>query len=293
MISDYNDKELIKRGYGKDLVPRLTGFNNEDAIRISESICNALSKDCTTSDNKIAIFIGGIPGSGKTTAIRKIKQEWKDKNVICIIGLDNYRSLHPNYKDIQSAINKHWIDKEETSNESKGNDFAYFTNTFAGTISDLVIENLTTKGYNVAIEWGMRNFLVPLKTMETIKSKGYKTIVKFIVVDKETSIDACKLRDDILNKYDVILRRIPEYFHNEALSTIPYSANQIFYEGYLNKKIIDEFELVDRDDNILWDKNSDNDLIETYNYYLNNRLKSYINDPSYGELSYKDETNKY
>ena len=287
-----NEQELINRGYDLNSVKELITFSTDYAKDLSIKLSELLSKDCSKSDDKTAIYIGGIPGSGKTTALRKIKNSYVDHNVICIIGLDNYRIFHPNYKKMEEVINKHWEGKKEDINESKGNDIAYFTNTFAGLISDLIIEKLTDDGYNVAIEWGMRNPKVPLETMEKLKNKGYKNIVKFIVIDKETAIDACKLRDDILNKYDDILRRIPLYFHEDAVNTIPYSAEKIFIEGYLNKKIIDEFKLIDRDDNILWDNSSDKKLIDVYNYYLNNKTKDYINNPSYGELSYKEETNK-
>ena len=289
----FNEEELIKRGYDLSTVKELSSFSLEDAKEISNKISLYLSRGCIPSDDKTAIYIGGIPGSGKTTALRKIKENWLGNNVICIIGLDNYRIMHPRYKDMEEVINKHWLNKEETENESKGNDIAYFTNDFAGVLSDLIIDNLTDKGFNVAIEWGMRNPIVPLETMEKLKKKGYKNIVRFIVIDKYTSKEACKVRDDILNKHEIILRRIPEYFHEEATSTIPYSAEQIYNEGYLYKKIIDEFELVDRDNNVLWDNNSKEKISDTYLYYINNKTKEYMNNPYYSELSYQDETNRY
>ena len=289
----FREKELIKRGYSQETVERLTSFDMAYAERIAAKLSEELSKGCTKSDNPCAIYIGGQPGCGKTTALRKIKKEWENNNVICIIGLDNYRVFHPNYKLMEQEINKKWEGKQETDNESKGNDIADLTSNFAGTITDLIINELSDKKYNIAIEWGMRSPLAPLETMESLKDKGYTNKVRFIIVDKETSKEACKIRDDILNNSEIILRRIPNYFHDDAINSLPYSAEQIFIEGVLNKKIIDEFTLIDRDGNILWDKNTDKKLTDTYIYHLNNKTSKYINDPEYSKLSFIDETKDY
>jgi hypothetical protein len=60
--------------------------------------------------------------------------------------------------------------------------------------------------------------------MERLKNKGYINKVEFIVTDKKTSKEACKIRDNILNNGNIILRRIPNYFHDEAIYTLPYSS---------------------------------------------------------------------
>ena len=287
----HSEKELIERGYDENIVKELSTFNMEDAYKIRDMVVLDLIKEASISDNPVAIYIGGQPGCGKSTMLRAIKEE--KNNIVCIVGLDNYRIYHPNYKKIEEVINEYWKDKKETIDSSKGNDIAAFTSNFAGIVSDLIIEDLTDKKYNIAIEWGMRNPMVPLSTMEELKNKGYKNIVKFIVVDKETSKKACKIRDDILNNNNLILRRIPNYFHDDAVNTLPYSSEQIYIEGYINRKIIDEFLLIDRNNNILWDSSSDKKLIDTYNYYLNNKVNSYDNNPEFAKLSYNEETYYY
>ena len=286
------EKELINRGYDENLVKELTSFDISYAYKVRDIVLEDITKGCTIKPDPKAIYIGGQPGSGKTTLLRTIKNNWKKNDVIPIIGLDNYRIYHPNYNKIEKAINEYWKDKEETKDSSRSNDIADFTSNFAGTVSDLIIENITDKKYNIAIEWGMRKPEVPLATMEELKNKGYYNIVEFIVVDKYTSKEACKIRDDILNKHDLILRRIPEYFHDDAISSLPSSAEQIFIEGYLNKKTIDEFKLIDRDGNILWNNNSEEKLIDTYRYYLDKKQDNLKNNPEYGELSYLEETKK-
>ena len=288
----YRENQLINRGYDKQTVEKLTYFDMEYAKKISYKISESLSEGCKSMNTPEAIYIGGQPGSGKTTCLRNIKNNWKENNVICIIGLDNYRIYHPNYKLMEEEINKHWLNKIENDNESKGNDIADFTSNFAGIISDLIIEYLSDKKYNIAIEWGMRSPLIPLKTMEALKAKGYINKVEFIVTDKKTSKEACKIRDNILNNSKIILRRIPNYFHDEAIKTLPYSAEQIFITGVLEKKFIDDFVLIDRDSNILWNKDSEESLIDSYNNYLNSN-NSCLNNPEYSKLSFIEETKDY
>lgn len=285
--------ELVDRGYSKEELEELVSYTDEYVDKISDNIVENISVGCTKSDKPTAIFIGGQPGCGKSTSLRTIKTNWIDNNVICIIGLDNYRTYHPNYKKMEQVINDTWKDKEDADNKSRGNDIAILTGEFAGEVTDTVIRKLSDDNYNIAIEWGMRSPLVPLEMMEMLHDKGYKVIVKFIIVDKETSREACKLRDDVMNNHNIILRRIPTSFHENAVNTLPASAEQIYIEGYLNKKIIDEFYLVDRNSNILWDSSSDKKLIDTYNYYLNNKTEPYVNNPKYSELSYIEETKYY
>lgn len=292
MILTYRERELVRRGYDEKTVEKLVSFDMDYAYEVRDIIENDITENCFPNNEPVAIYVGGQPGTGKTTALRAIKKDWEDNNVICIVGLDNYRIYHPNYELMEKEINDMWKDKSESSIESKGNDIADFTSNFAGIVSDLLIEDLSNKKFNIAIEWGMRNPNVPLKTMETLKEKGYKNKVEFIVVDKETSKEACKIRDEVMSKHDILTRRIPDYFHDDAVNTLPASAEQIYIEGFVNKKFIDEFLLIDRDGNILWDSNSKDKLIDTYNYYLNNKNKEIKNNPSLGEISYIEETKK-
>ena len=140
---------------------------------------------------------------------------------------------------IHLAVAKKILEKIHVENEydyylgSIAPDIAILTNEFAGEVTDTVINKLSDDNYNIAIEWGMRSPLVPLKSMEMLHNKGYEVIVKFIVVDKQTSKDACKLRDDVMNNHNIILRRIPNiniiasiyYYFIIAFSSVKFMIN--------------------------------------------------------------------
>lgn len=264
----YREKELINRGYDKDLVSSLTYFTHDEVNNASMKIFKELIKDCNTTNNPRCIFVGGQPGSGKSTKIDSIKYLFSDN--IIIINMDLYRKYHPKYQWIVDTINRKWQGKESDDNDSPGNDLADFTHFFAGEVSDKLIELasevINGEAYNIAIEWGMRNSRAPLLTLEALHNKGYYNEVIFIAVHKDKSFEACNYRD-ISTKND-LTRRVSSSFHELYINELPNSAKTIYEEG-TSKGIINSFKLIDRNNNILWDNKSNEDLYEVYYNYLN------------------------
>lgn len=260
--------DLIKRGYDEKLLSSLNTYTGEDINNVSLNIFKEISHDCHPVKNPKCIFVGGQPGSGKSTRIEEITNHFS--NNIIVINMDLYREYHPNYKWIIEAINKHWKHREITDDDSPGNDLADFTHQFAGEVSDKLIklssEVINNEAYNIAIEWGMREPYAPLDAIEEIHNKGYYNEVIFIAVHKDESLESCNYRD--LSKEDLV-RRVSKSFHEKCIKELPISAKTIYFEGTI-KRIIDNFKVVDRNNNVLWDQNSNEDLYEVYYNYLNN-----------------------
>ena len=263
----YREKELINRGYNQKVVELLTAFTIDDVNNVSMNIFKELTKTCSVTTRPKCIFVGGQPGSGKSTKIDSLRELFSD-NIIIVI-MDKYRKYHPNYQWIVDEINRHWENRESDSNDSPGNDLADFTHYFAGEVSDKIIELasevINNESYNIAIEWGMRNAKAPLKTLEELHNKGYYNEVLFIAVNKDKSLEACNYRDI---SRDHLRRRVSSSFHELYINELPNSATTIYEEG-TRKGIIDSFKLIDRNNNILWDNRSDEDLNEVYYNYLN------------------------
>ncbi|MBP5683884.1 MAG: zeta toxin family protein [Bacilli bacterium] len=275
-MNDYKLTEreelLISRGYNYQDVVKLCNFDSNTLDYIVNMIFEDIKKDCKMVENPVAIFIGGQPGSGKSIKSYKVKKEF-DENGIIIVSLDNYRSYHPNYSLMEDLIKKHWEGRVETVNDSMGNDIADFTHYFASVVSDkissLVSRMIDNKGYNLIFDWGMRMPLEPLKVMEELHQKGYRNEVMFVIVHESVSRDACKLRLMYNNKH--ILRRVCDDFHDLCVSTLPDSAKTIYQVG-IEKRIIDKFCLIDRNDHVLWDTNSSNDLKSVYYNHLHDNI---------------------
>ena len=272
---DLTDREisLIDRGYSKEDIINYSGYSLDTFKKISQVIINHISKSCNKVSNPICIFVGGQPGCGKSTNSLKLKEAFLENGAI-EIGIDNFRPYHPNYLEIENIIKKHWEGRIQTDNDSPGNDFADFTHKFAGDMTDYLVDYFTnTHGdkYNLIIEWGMRTPVEPLKMMKILKDIGYKNIVNFVVVYKEESYNACILRADVMDGLEHVVRRIPRYFHDLCVKTLPDSCNTIYKDGFINNKYIDQFILISRDGAVIWDTSNKNEPGIIYNKYLNNK----------------------
>ena len=258
---------LVKRGYPKEVVERLSSFNEYDLEYAVEKAFEHISRNCNTVDTPISFYVGGQPGCGKTGLSMNLKNKYKN---IVEIGIDNYRMYHPHYLEIEKHIKKFWEDKKESINDTPGNDIADFTHEFAGVMTDKLIEKATNQKYNVILEWGMREPNGPLKSMEDLKNKGYINNVIFVCVYKDTSLEACSLRANIMKDSNHIIRKVPPSFHEICIKTLPDSIDKIYEEGF-SKNIIDNMSLCLRDGKIIWN-NSESKINpgSIFNMYLNN-----------------------
>ena len=259
--------DLINRGYDNKLVESLCNYKEDDVNNISLKIFREISSTCIPVERPRCIFVGGQPGSGKSTRIDELTNNFN--NNIIVIDMDLYREFHPNYKWIIDAINKHWENREITDDDSPGNDLADFTHQFAGAVSDklgkLASEVINGEAYNIAVEWGMREPYAPLDTIEEIHNKGYYCEVIFIAVHKDESLVSCNYRD--LSDEELV-RRVSKSFHEKCINELPISAKTIYFEG-TKRGIIDSFRIVDRNNNIIWNEKSNNDIYDVYYKYLN------------------------
>ena len=293
IILSPREQALVDRGYNIDDVKKLVYVNDKSMEEIANNVYDMITKDCKPSIQPNCIFLGGQPGCGKSSRSMNIKSQYKENNDpygIVEIGIDNYRAFHPNYLEMEQLIKKHWENKTPTKNDSPGNVIADFTHSFAGKLEDILIDKVSNKKYNIALEWGMREPTGPLNVMHQLKDKNYKNDVEFIVVDKNTSLEACNIRADIMNNQNHIIRRVPDSFHELCISTLPDSCDEIYKIGYLKDKIIDDFKLVNRLGNILWDKNNNINPGITYKTYLNNTKTNSYNDSKYALKSYEIES---
>lgn len=243
---------LIKKGYPREAVIKLSSFTDEELEYASKCAFEHISRNCSPASNPSAIFIGGQPGCGKTVMSMNLKNEMEN---IIEIGIDNYRMYHPRYLEIEKYIKEFWKGKKETVNDTPGNDIANFTHYFAGAMTDKLIEMGKNKKYNMILEWGMRESSGPLKCMRELKENNYNNIVFFVSTNKEASYEACNMRYDIMKESNHIIRKVPKDFHDLCINTLPDSIDKIYKEG-IDNKLIDYMAIVKRNNEVIWDLNS-------------------------------------
>lgn len=259
---------LVNRGYPRDLVLRLASFTDEELEYASKMAFKHISRGCIKEENPSAIFIGGQPGCGKTVMSMKLKNEIKNA---VEIGIDNYRMYHPNYLEIEKVIKDYWSDKTPSVNSTPGNDIADFTHYFAGAMTDKLIEMGKNNNYNLLLEWGMREPKGPLNCMKELKEQGYNNTVLFVCSNKDLSYEACNLRADIMKNTSRIIRKVPKDFHDYCIETLPDSVNEIYSEGTTNN-LINYMGLITRENEVIWDLNSNKMPGEVYANYVNRNL---------------------
>lgn len=284
---------LISRGYPREDVIRLSSYTKEEFDFAKSVAFSRITKDCTPVKNPICIYVGGQPGCGKSCLSLNIKNSAKN---IVEIGIDNYRTYHPHYLEIEEYIKQHWKGKKESANDTPGNDIADFTHQFAGAMMDELVDmaskRIDNKSYNMVLEWGMREPSGPLKSMEDLKNKGYYTSVVFVCVNKDISLEACNIRADIMKDNNHIIRKVPPVFHQLCVDTLPDSINRIFQEGK-SKKIVDNMNLCMRDGKLVWNTSSKEMPGVIFNKYLHNfdLTKDYQNSNLLASINNNKESN--
>lgn len=289
------EKSLITRGYSEEEVKELIYYSDEQINNLSNIILGVITRNCTRVDNPFCIFIGGQPGCGKSTLSMATKINVFTNNNAVEIGLDNYRSFHPNYSKIENIIRNHWKDKVETENDTMGNDIADFTHRFASEMADILctklIDNNKKEQYNMIFEWGLRNIEAPLEEMRKLKEKNYQIMVNYIAVHKDISYEACKIRADIMNQQNHIIRRVPKNFHDLCINTLPEACNELYKKGYLEQKLIDSFIITKRDGKVVWNQLDSERPGDIFKKYLEepSLSKGYENNAIDAVYTYQNE----
>lgn len=88
---------------------------NENINKVIEHICSKEIKGKKINEQPLCILLGGLPGSGKTNLVKKIQEEYKERDFI-IIDTDDYRKLHPDYETLRKTPEKAITETSEFSN---------------------------------------------------------------------------------------------------------------------------------------------------------------------------------
>jgi predicted ABC-type ATPase len=166
---------------------------------------------CIRRDAPIAILTGGLPGSGKSTFIRKNK-DWMTNPAIFKIDADDLRAKLPEYKG-WNATQTH----EETRDLVK-----------------TLLNKVGTTGcsYDVIYDGTMNKSKKYKPLVETLKKEGYRVFIMFLKVDKKTSMSRA------MQRYQKSGRYVPRFVIEEAAQNGLAAFNEL-------KGLVDGYVLVD------------------------------------------------
>ena len=215
----------------------LADFSKEQFYIKYEKIQKELTAGCSPVSKPYATILGGQPGAGKSFLHNKALSE--DNNIILING-DDYRKYHPNFKAIDKTFSK---------------DSPKYTQTFANTVVERLISDLSDGKFNLSIEGTLRTAEVPLKTCRILKEKGYIVELSVMAVSKELSWQGTISRYKEMESLGMIPRTTSRENHDYIVKVIPENLHEIFRSGEFHR-----ITLYDRALNCLYDSKITPDL---------------------------------
>lgn len=131
--------------------------------------------------------LGGQPGAGKSF-LNGLAAEKCDWNIVVING-DDFRKYHPDYDEFQKQY---------------GKDSPKHTASFAGKMTEAILNKAIKEHYNIVIEGTFRNPATPIRTLSLMKANGYITEAMIQTCPKELSWNSCQERYFAMQKVDKI-----------------------------------------------------------------------------------------
>lgn len=200
-----------------DAVEELTP-SNEILDNIFAYITNYGRIKPNDSNTPEGFVLGGQPGARKAYLTEYIKRELP--NSISING-DEFRSWHPYFDKIQAKY---------------GKDSSKITGSFAGKITEAVLNRALNEKYNIIIEGTFRTAKTPLKTLQELKDHNYKTNVYIKTCPSEVSWSRCLSRYEIgLNENDGKERFTAKGHHDLVVNSLPENADTVFKSGIVDR----------------------------------------------------------
>ncbi|WP_267523181.1 zeta toxin family protein [Campylobacter sp. MG1] len=215
-------------------------------MKIDENIFNIIWSDLKKDyiipvNNPKAFVLGGQPGAGKSKLIKLIEQEL-NSNVIVING-DDYRKYHPDYANLQATY---------------GKDSPKHTATFAGMITEMILDKAIKNKLNVVIEGTFRTATTPIKTLQLFKDNGYNTNVLIQTCHKDISWKSCLERYEKMLETNPAEARFTDKAHHDIV--VDNLANNI--KEVQKSGLVDNIKIYSR---ILDKKTGNFNQIEIYN----------------------------
>ena len=190
----------------------LLAVDKETKDAIIDKLWNEISssENLTSQQSPKAYMLGGQPGAGKSTSTDKLEAQYNDN--ILTVDLDEYRSLHPNYKALY---------------EKYGKELSSYTHEFAGEIKEEIQKRAIDAKYNIIIDGTLGNAERAEQLIEGLKKEGYQVEVLIHTCPKEVSWQSVNERyEDALNN-GKIPRFVPKIVHDKIVEALPTNADKL------------------------------------------------------------------
>lgn len=171
-----------------------------------------------------AILLGGQSGAGKTT-LHGLLTRTIPGGVIVING-DEYRSRHPHYHELDARY---------------GAEAVTYTASWAGKMTEALIDEFSLAGFNLIIEGTLRTSEVPIKTATLLRKRGYDVSLALMAVKPEISLISCQIRYELMRIAGTVPRATDPAHHNKIIEDIVNNLEVLEQSG-----LFDEIRLFSR-----------------------------------------------
>ncbi len=267
-------KALVEKGYDYNLVIQLSTFNLEDVLKSVNLLMDEASDIAQPSNFPHIYFVGGQPGSGKSSAMKRISKMESNSGVVNV-EMDAYRIMNPKVENIKQAIFDFYKDKNlDNKSELMSRDWVTFTKKFADAVADNYIVELFNKGYNMIIESTFNSPIEKLKLAQNMRMANPNCVVSVIAMGisydvalngdmaRTQQINIClnKLVSDAKAKKIEIapISRgiVSRKYYDSICANLPKSM-EIFSNPRYSQILNGNVQIQDRKGNIYYDRNKD------------------------------------
>lgn len=222
-------------------------FSNKEVIGKAKELFLDLTKGKTPAAQPGVVFMGGLPGAGKSQATKRLENSKQFGGNIIKVDLDDYREHHPQIDEIRANDRLPGVRNPERSYYSEQ------TGDFAWRVSEELTAMLREAKYNVIIDGTLRDPESTIKKADAFKAMGYSTsLVEVVATDKEVAWQGTVDRyNDMLQKEKEALalglepeeypRSVSRGYFETVIGDLPKSVSELHKSGKF-----DRIRLVDR-----------------------------------------------
>ena len=263
-------EELVLKGYDRETVISWINCDVNEADKKVQKVLDEAMDKAKPSSNPHLFYVGGQPGAGKSSAMKRIEGMMKEDGVVSI-EMDSYRTLHPRFKEIAKLIYDHNYVNGEINFEGMSNDLVSFTTPFADYVSRKATDVLFASKYNIAKEVTLSTTDWIIEDTKKKREDNPDLTVSVIMmgVSQQTALEGIKVRayqmetclkKMIVNAEEKNIEISPvsrgatdiEYY-NSVCEKLPASIENVNNSDVFNGNI----EIQDRTGEILFSRNRD------------------------------------
>jgi UDP-N-acetylglucosamine kinase len=187
-----------------------------DRLRLLKEVVRQQLVQAQQHPNPTAIFTGGQPGAGKSTAIvLPAQEEFSNSSGIAVVDPDEVREMFP---------------AAQLEMRNGGGTFSSDALNAAGTLAYQVCLELRAHRVNFVHEGTLSNLDYPLKEMKILRESGYRLEARFAAVDPNLSFARTLRRSELASQFDLhgFGRFVSKAVHDLMAARVPDSADELY-----------------------------------------------------------------